>query len=1255
MGEIEKLGDGDSISQRPKKVAANFESSTDAGAFSSYLRIFRYGSAVDHAMQILAVICAVGSGVGMAMVNLVFGQFITIITVFGSGGSTPSEFRISASRLALYFFLIGIARFVVCYAYSSLFTLAGYRITRNIRCAYLEAGLRQEVGFSDSGDGGSVAMQATSNGQLIQTGISEKLGLVVQAAAAFVAAFILAFTANWKLTLITCCIAPAAVCAMAASSYLSARNEVKILGVNAQAGSFVESVLSSARTIHAFGLQSRLLKDLDCFFKKSMALGLKKNPIMGCWFSNDYFILYGGIGLCFWQAINMLASDEVNGPGDIFTVLMSVIVAASSMTAISPSMIDFTRAAASASELFKLIDRKSSIDPFDESGESPSNVVGDISVNDVVFSYPSRPDLKVLDGFSIHFPAGKSTALVGASGSGKSTIVALLERWYNLSSGSITLDGRPIDKLNLQWLRKQIRIVQQEPVLFSGTIYDNIANGLIGSPWENESRNRKLARVEEAAKNAFAHAFITELPQGYDTFITERGGVLSGGQRQRIAIARSIVSDPMILLLDEATSALDPHAEQVVQQALDHISKGRTTITIAHKLATIRGADNIAVVERGQVVEQGTHSSLVARDGPYSRLVRAQDLAIAEEPVDPGTELLTLAEEERAFCEVGKLLTRYSTATRDRTNRMADKDNYDNWKPLGIAATVCRLLHLSPELTWQYLFLGGACLLAAAAYPAQAILMSKFIDVFRYSGAEMRREGNFFALMFFVLGIGSMAAYFAVGWLSNALAMRLNHKLRKQIVHDMLRQDIQFFDRPENAAGALASRADAHPTAIYILMGYNMAMILVAIVIIALAGLPPLAGSGYIRIRMEGAMEARNSKRQTVSATIASEAITAIRTVASLSIEKHTLNRYAKELDQACSDSQKTILLMMLPFAFTQTVEYCFLALGFWYGCRLLSFGELGLFEFFVAFLGVYFSGQKASMIFASCTSITSAVNAANYMFWLSQLQPSICESPENSSSGPSDYKKLDFTRVHFSYPMRPLSRVICGVDLSIQQGQFVAFVGPSGCGKSTMISLLERFYDPINGEFSVDGSEVKAMNPWLYRQGIALVQQEPILYPGTIRHNISFGILSNDDSTIQEDDIIEACRAANVWEFISSLPEGLNTQCGANGMQLSGGQRQRIAIARALIRKPRLLLLDEATSALDTQSERIVQEALSNAAVSNKRITIAVAHRLSTIRNADMICVFRGGVIIERGTHEQLFALGKVYKRMCESQNLGA
>lgn len=204
------------------------------------------------------------------------------------------------------------------------------------------------------------------------------------------------------------------------------------------------------------------------------------------------------------------------------------------------------------------------------------------------------------------------------------------------------------------------------------------------------------------------------------------------------------------------------------------------------------------------------------------------------------------------------------------------------------------------------------------------------------------------------------------------------------------------------------------------------------------------------------------------------------------------------------------------------------------------------------------------------------------------------------------------------------------------------------------MISMLERFYDPVAGDIKIDALTLESLNPWLYRAQVALVQQEPTLYPSTIRENIAMGTQTDSPSTVSDDDVEAACRAANAWEFISSLPDGLMTLCGANGTQLSGGQRQRIAIARALLRNPRLLLLDEATSALDTQSERIVQDALNEAASQGDRITIAVAHRLSTIRHADMICVFDGGRIAESGTHEELLAKGRLYPKMCEAQNLG-
>jgi ATP-binding cassette, subfamily B (MDR/TAP), member 1 len=203
------------------------------------------------------------------------------------------------------------------------------------------------------------------------------------------------------------------------------------------------------------------------------------------------------------------------------------------------------------------------------------------------------------------------------------------------------------------------------------------------------------------------------------------------------------------------------------------------------------------------------------------------------------------------------------------------------------------------------------------------------------------------------------------------------------------------------------------------------------------------------------------------------------------------------------------------------------------------------------------------------------------------------------------------------------------------------------------MIAMLERFYDPIRGTIMVDGKDLDGMNPWLFRSDVALVQQEPMLYPGTVRENVSMGVPTEDPSSISDEAIKAACESANAWSFISSLPEGLNTPCGTNGLQLSGGQRQRIAIARALIRNPRLLLLDEATSALDTQSERIVQDALNAAAAEGNRLTIAVAHRLSTVRHADKICVFHGGKIVAAGTHEELMAGSVMYRKMCEAQSL--
>lgn len=326
------------------------------------------------------------------------------------------------------------------------------------------------------------------------------------------------------------------------------------------------------------------------------------------------------------------------------------------------------------------------------------------------------------------------------------------------------------------------------------------------------------------------------------------------------------------------------------------------------------------------------------------------------------------------------------------------------------------------------------------------------------------------------------------------------------------------------------------------------------------------------------------------------------------------------------------------------------------YGGKLVSTGEYTTQQFYVIFIGVIFSGESAAILFQYSTSITKARTAINYVFNLRRqlvLRENDTGGGEGSSSSSEKTvsekgPELVCDAVGFAYPHRPKLQVLRDININIGSGKMVALVGASGCGKSTMVSLIERFYDPITGTLRSDGEDVRDQDRRLYRRDIALVQQEPVLYQGSIRDNISLGLESSSPS---DDAIADALRQANVYDFVASLPEGLNTHCGNQGLALSGGQRQRIAIARALIRRPRLLLLDEATSALDTESEKVVKEALDRAA--EGRTMVAVAHRLSTIRDADLIVVFGGGRVVQMGTHEELVAKRGLYYEMVLGQSL--
>ena len=576
------------------------------------------------------------------------------------------------------------------------------------------------------------------------------------------------------------------------------------------------------------------------------------------------------------------------------------------------------------------------------------------------------------------------------------------------------------------------------------------------------------------------------------------------------------------------------------------------------------------------------------------------------------------------------------------------------------------LMFLEQKSLYIYFFISTiACLIAGATFPAQALIFSRIFEVFTLPPDQGQPKADFYALMFFVIALGNLVAYMVIGITCNIIGQEVTHRYRKELFTNMLRQDMDFFNLPGNASGALTSRLSSMPTQLQDLISANILLIFVIFVsvtstsVLALAygwklglvvvfgGLPPLILSGYIRIRLETTLEAKNSERFSEGANLANEAVMAIKTVASLTLESSVLQRYQDLMSGIVRNSIQSLLWTIFWYALSQSLEFLVMALGFWYGSKLLSEGEYTSSQFYVIFLGTLFAGQSAAMFFSYSTSITQAVEAANYILWLRTCKPVMQENEENRSKGPdTEGGKIALNSMSFKYPRRE-NRVLRDIAMEVQPGQFVAFVGPSGCGKSTIVSLLERFYDPTSGEIIYAGNPISSYSPRLYRQNISLVQQEPTLYSGSIRENVTLGV----EGEASEEQILEACKQANALEFIDSLPEGLSTACGNRGLQFSGGQKQRIAIARALIRKPRLLLLDEATSALDTQSERVVQSALDRA--KEGRTTIAVAHRLSTIVHADVIFVFGDGRVVEQGTHQELLARRGRYYEMILAQSL--
>ncbi|KAF4275290.1 hypothetical protein KXV68_000732 [Aspergillus fumigatus] len=1299
---------------------------------SGYPRLLLAGnpSKIDLGRLLLGIISAVASGVPFPLIGILFGQLLDDFNAVTCGESESSDsdsaYQHDINGKILIIVYLAIAQFVLIYVHLSCWSLNGARLAQRLRETYLQNVLRQEPSYFDKLPPGEIASRLNGDIQAIRSGTSEKVGICLSSLSFFITAYIVAFIKDAKLAGMLVSLIPAYFLMSFVGSHYIEKYTGRMSDYAASAASIASEALSNTVVVQAFGANARLEEKFSKALKAAETEGLKKATAVGIQSGVLYFIAYSANGLAFWQGSRSIAesvSGNTHGAtvGATFTVIFILVEATLLLSQVAPFLHLFVAAVASFQKLREDIDREPLIDSTSGSGLRLTQAEGGFEFKDVSFTYPSRPEITVLDNISLSIPANKHTAIVGLSGSGKSTIAGLVTRLYDPTQGQVLFDGHDLRDVNPRDLRSFLSLVQQEPSLLDRSLLENIAHGLINSNHPShahlkatllstdladlasevrggkdltaaaEARGPNVAEivglVTKAASLADADGFISVLQHGYGTVVGSSGRLISGGQKQRVALARALVKDPAVLILDEATASLDSRSEQRIQRAISNIASGRTIITIAHRLSTITSADNIIVMHKGHIVEQGNHATLMAKNGTYAELVKLQTLASKDETtinIDAASKSDQTSSSEADIEKSAILLDDFGDAEKIPVSTTAapvadaaeEAEEPETPKKSLWALAKGYAPALRPHLLFIFLALLGSSVVGGA-FSGEAVIFGNTVGSLNpcHSADSIRSRGNFFGLMFFILAIieffANVVSWSGFGWVSEKIV----YAVRVLSFRSLFEQDLQWHQSEGRTPALLLSYITRDGNALAGLSGsvigtlFSISVNLIAAIIlthiiawrialVCLALVPLLLGAGLMELHVLGKFEERHENAYTKSVDIGVEAITSIKTIASLSLEEETLRTYRRSLKGPRKETFKVTMHASLWQAMTYFLGNLVNALAYWWGAKQIIAGNYTQTQFLIVVFSLLVSALLWSQMFALAPELSSARAAMARILSLieigsDKMQGHVRSPPTNDSNDPEataepkpiasnhEASSVQLRDVHFAYPARPDIKVLNGLSIDIRPGQFCALVGPSGAGKSTIISLVERLYTPESGAILVDGVDITKHRDVSFRDTMALVPQESVLFEGSIAFNVGLGARPDHEATM--DEIVEACKLANIHDVIESLPDGYQTLCGPNGSQFSGGQKQRLSIARALVRKPKLLILDESTSALDAESEKLLQDGLERAA---KGITvIAIAHRLHTIRKADVIFLIEGGKCVDRGTHEELLQRSESYR----------
>jgi len=1177
---------------------------------------------------------------------------------------------------------VGIIGFVLHYQRRYLASKASLELMHRLRVAIQRHLHTLDVTTRERLSTGDVMARATGDVTLVQ-GFVYQIPLLVANLTLLIVAITTMFFLSPLLSLVIAVFVPLFVVLSVRFRdvvFPSSFNDQQLAG--AVAG-VVEEAVSGVRVVKAFGQEAQ---ELSLFLAR--ARDLFRSRLRTARLTAHYSATL--------QALPSLAQLGVFALGGLLTlrgqISLGVFLAFCSYVVqllapvrlLSGVLANSQQARVGAERVFGLLDLEPKIkdSPAARRVARPS---GHFSLENVSFAYPGKGP--ILRNLTLHVAPGERLGIVGASGSGKTSLALLLNRFYDPTSGTVRLDGSDLRELSLNSLRQNVGLVFEESFLFATTVRENIA---FGQP------NASQADVEWAARAAQAHEFILELSQGYDTRVGERGVLLSGGQRQRIALARAFLANPKVLILDDATSALDAHTEEAIHRSLEERMRDRTTIIIAHRQSTLRLARRVLVLDAGHVAADGRPQDLQESSSLYRQLLTGPDIADErldqrEDPssVDPtawpegaptaGAERSASLESTLSMAALNSSVggagvgggrglgggrAAFVTATPELLERvrrlppLREEPDVDLTEQFAQSTQTIELRSLLKPFTASLVV--GLVLVCIDALTSLAApyLIGRGVDV-----AILARNSKvlaWIAVALFAVQLASWINARAMQLQAARTAERMLYALRAGTFAHLQRLSLAYFDR--EIGGRIMARMTTDIEAFSQLFQQGLVTALVSIltssgVFLVLAALDtrlmvgafcllPLLVAGTVLFRHHST-RAYLRARERIARVYGSlqEDIAGLRVTQAFARQHASEARFA-ELSASYRDARLgSMRLMSLYFPFLQLMAVLAKAVTLYIGAGRHARGllEAGVLIAALLYLDQFFSPlQQLSQVFDQWIQARVSLGRVQELL----ADRSTTPEPENAIEPGRLRGEICFEDVRFSYA-EGTPEAVRGVDILVRPGETVGLVGTTGAGKSTLVKLAARFYDPTSGRITIDGIPLTQMAMTSFRKQLGYVPQEAFLFSGTVVSNIRYGRPAATDLEVER-----AARAVGAHDFIRALPLGYFAPVSSGGSSLSAGQRQLLCLARAALIEPVMLILDEATANLDLNTEAEVQRAMRR--VARGRTTLLIAHRLQTASSADRIVVLENGRVVESGPHEELVSAGGYYAKLWEAFRRG-